>query len=238
MTVDVLAVGAHPDDVDIGVGGTLLTLAAQGYTTGILDLTLGELSSRGTVEERKIETRNAANLLNVSVRENAELPDGGLQNIPEQRLKIIPVIRKLQPKIVLIHREFDRHPDHRAAASLTRDANFFAGVHSITTDDPPYRAPHVYTYNPYSDLQSPPAIVMDISSVFEQKLNALHAYESQLHNHQYEGPHTHVSTPEFWDGITKRAAYWGHQIDSQYGEPLYREAPLGITHFSELESTK
>ena len=235
MTVDILAVGAHPDDVDLGVGGTLLALAAQGYTTGILDLTLGELSSRGTVEERKVEAQEAATLLQVSIRENAELPDGGLQNIPEQRNTIIPFIRKFQPKIILIHRASDRHPDHRMAAELIHDANFFTGVGSIITDDAPHRAEQLYYYNPYSDDAAAPQMVMDISKVFEQKMTALRAYTSQLHNPEYEGPKTQVSSPEFWDGITKRAAYWGHRIGVDYGEPLYREGPMGISHFAELD---
>jgi N-acetylglucosamine malate deacetylase 1 len=234
MTVNVLAIGAHPDDVDLGVGGTLLELAAQGYKTGILDLTQGELSSRGTVYERLIEAQNAADLLNVSIRENAELPDGGVENTSEQRLKVIPFIRKLKPQILLIHRASDRHPDHRAAAELCRDANFFAGVSSIKTNSDPHRADQVYNYNPYSDDETPPQLVMDISPHFEQKMQALVAYHSQLHNPHYEGPKTLISTPEFWDGISKRSAYWGNRIKADYGEPLYCEGPIGITSFTEL----
>ena len=115
MSVDVLAIGAHPDDVELGVGGTLLQLANQGYAVGILDLTLGELSSRGTVEERMIEAQHASDLLQGWVRDNAELPDGGLQNTPDQGSEIIPFIRMLKPHILLVHRKNDRHPDHRIA---------------------------------------------------------------------------------------------------------------------------
>lgn len=235
MRVDVLAIGAHPDDVELGVGGTLLQLANQGYTVGILDLTLGELSSRGTIEERMLEAQNASNILQVSVRHNAELPDGGLQNTPEQRVEIIPFIRILKPQILLVHRKNDRHPDHRIASELVRDANFFSGVTSIVTAEAPHRASHLYYYNPYSDDQTPPQVVMDISPFFEKKLEALRAYQSQIHNPKYEGTTTLVSSKTFWNGIEKRAAYWGNRVGVDFGEPLYREGPIGISSFSELE---
>jgi N-acetylglucosamine malate deacetylase 1 len=238
MSVDILAIGAHPDDVELGVGGTLLQLASQGYSVGILDLTLGELSSRGTVEERMVETQIASDILQVSIRHNAELPDGGLQNTPEQRIEIISFIRMLKPRILLVHRKNDRHPDHRIASELVRDANFFAGVTSITTEEAPHRASHIYYYNPYSDDQTPPQVVMDISPFFDQKLNALRAYQSQLHNPNYEGAKTLVSSASFWDGIQKRAAYWGSRIGVEFGEPLYREGPTGISGFAELENSE
>lgn len=237
MSVDVLAVGAHPDDVELGVGGTLLQLADQGYSVGILDLTLGELSSRGTVEERMKEAQDASDILQVSIRHNAELPDGGLQNTPEQRMEVIPFIRMLKPKILLLHRKNDRHPDHRIASELVRDANFFAGVSSIVTEEAPHRASHIYYYNPYSDDQTPPQVVMDISPYFDRKLDALRAYRSQLHNPDYEGAKTLISSEPFWEGIQKRAAYWGNRVGVDYGEPLYREGPVGITGFAELETS-
>lgn len=236
MSIDVLAIGAHPDDVELGVGGTLLRLAQDGYQVGILDLTLGELSSRGTIEERMAEAQVAADVLGVSVRHNAELPDGGLQNTPEQRMEVIPFIRMLKPKMLLVHRKNDRHPDHRIASELVRDANFFSGVSTIETDEPAYRADHIYYYNPYTDDQTPPQVVMDISPVFAKKMKALRAYHSQFHNPDYDGAKTMVSSESFWTGIEKRAAYWGNRIGVEYGEPLYREGPMGIAGFSELEN--
>ena len=235
MSVDVLAIGAHPDDVELGVGGTLLKLAQDGYRVGILDLTLGELSSRGSVEERIREAQDASERLQVTVRNNAELPDGGLQNIPEQRDEVLAYIRMLRPKLLLVHRENDRHPDHRIASALVRDANFFAGVSSIVTEDSPYRADHIYYYNPYFDDDTAPQFVMDISDVFTAKMDALASYRSQFHNPDYQGAETLVAIEAFWKGIEKRAAYWGHRIGVEYGEPLYREGPLGITKFKELE---
>lgn len=236
MSVDVLAIGAHPDDVDLGVGGTLLLLADQGYSVSILDLTQGEAGSRGTAPERMKEADEAAEILHVEDRYNAELPDGGLSNTVEQQRKIIPFIRALRPAIILCHRNSDRHPDHRAAYDLVRDANFFAGVSSIVTDEGPYRAPYCYSYNPYFDDDTPPTMVMDISDYFEEKLSALEAYRSQLFNPGYEGPDTMVSSEEFWEAIRTRAAYWGNRIDVDYGEPLYADGPLPLTLLPGLET--
>lgn len=236
MSIDVLAIGAHPDDVELGVGGTILKLAQDGYSVGILDLTLGELGSRGSVEERMQEAQDASERLRVEVRNNAELPDGGLQNTEEQRNEIIPFIRMLRPKLLLVHRKSDRHPDHRIAHDLARDANFFAGVASIKTEDAPYRAEHIYYYNPYFDDESPPQVVMNVSDVFTQKMDALRAYRSQFHNPDYSGAETLIASEAFWNNIEKRAAYWGQRIGVEYGEPLYRDGPLGITGFGELEN--
>lgn len=237
MSVDVLAIGAHPDDADLGVGGALLLLAAQGFSTAILDLTRGEAASRGTVTERMRDADKAARVLQVRERYNAELPDGALANSHEQRLKVIPFIRELRPLILLNHHVEDRHPDHRAAHDLVRDANFFAGVTSIDTEDgeEPYRVPHIYEYNPYSDGADRPAFVMNISDFFERKLKALKSYRSQLYSPGYAGPQTYVSSPEFWDMITTRAAYWGHRAGVAYGEPMYADAPFAMDFLPGLE---
>jgi len=235
MSVDVLAIGAHPDDVDLGLGGTLLLLAAQGFRTAILDLTQGEAASRGTPRERLHEADKSARILQVDERYNAELPDGAIANSPEQRLRVIPFIRALQPAILLAHHAEDRHPDHRAAAELIRDANFFAGVATIETEEEPYRAPHTYAYAPYADGRDTPAMVMDISEFFERKLKALKCFRSQLYNPRYGGVETYVSSPEFWDTITTRAAYWGSRIGAAYGEPLYTREPLPLDILPGLE---
>ncbi len=235
MSVDVLAIGAHPDDADLGLGGTLLLLAAQGFTTAILDLTQGEAASRGSAEERLREADKAARILQVRERFNAELPDGGLANTPEQRLRLVPFIRALRPKIILNHHPVDRHPDHKAAHDLVRDANFFAGVASIETEEEAYRAPHIYLYHPYQDCTDPPAFVMDISEFIERKLRALQNFKSQLYNPNYPGPQTYVSSPEFWEFISTRAAYWGNRVGVAYGEPLYASAPFALDYLPGLE---
>jgi len=235
MSVDVLAIGADPDDVELGVGGTLLLMADQEYSVCILDLTQGEAGSRGTVKERMKEADKAAGLLDVEDRYNAELPDGGLANTTEQQRKLIPFIRALRPTVILCHRGNDRHPDHRVACDLVRDANFFAGLASIETDEGPYRAPYLYHYNPYFDDDAQPDIVMDVSEVFDDKLEALKAYKSQLFNAGYEGPETLVSSSEFWDAIRTRASYWGDRVGVDYGEPLYSDEPLALMTLPGLE---
>jgi bacillithiol biosynthesis deacetylase BshB1 len=235
MNVDVLAIGAHPDDVDLGVGGTLLLLAAQGFTTAILDLTQGEAASRGTADERVREADKSARILQVRERYNAELPDGGIANTPEQRLRIIPFIRALKPTVILHHHATDRHPDHGVAHALVRDANFFAGVSTVETDEDPYRAPYLYSYHPYQDSADPPAVVMDVSDFQERKLRALKSFKSQLYNPGYAGPETYVSSPEFWDNITTRAAYWGSRVGVTYGEPLYSAGPLLMNYLPGLD---
>lgn len=227
-TVDVLALGAHPDDADLGVGGTLLALQKQGYATGIVDLTEGELGSRGTPGERIDEAREAAERLYLAHRSSARLPDGGIQNNDGQRRAIIPIIRRLRPKVLLVHQPPDRHPDHIAAAALSRDANFFAGVTSIGTGEEPYRAPTVIGFRPYYDDDHEPELIMDISDVFEEKLEALRAYKSQFFNPEYEGPQTYIASQDFWQSIEVRARYWGRRGGCKFGEPLFYNGALPV----------
>lgn len=228
MTVDVLAVGAHPDDAELGVGGLLHKLVSQGYKVGILDLTLGERSSRGTAEERAREAKNAAEILGLVRRENARLPDGGLANTRDQQVQVIRYIRSFRPRIILSHMDTDRHPDHRAAHNLIQDGNFLAGLTHQVTEDKPFRASHIYFYRPYYEDSTEPKMVIDVSASFDTKLEALSAYRSQFYNPDYEGESTYISTREFWDSITTRGAYWGHRIHTQYGEPLFAEGPITL----------
>jgi len=236
MNFDVLAIGAHPDDADIGVGGTLVALANQGYSTAILDLSRGELASRGTVEERDVEAQKAGRRLGVLKRLNANLPDGNITNSPEQRDVLIPIIRELRPSIILSHKDYDRHPDHNSASALVHDANFYAGLSSIVTNEEPWRADQLIEYTPYQDDDTPPKMVFDVSETFEQKMEALSSYESQLHNKEYEGAETYVSSPEFWEFIRIRASYWGHRIGVKYGEPLYMKHTIKTSTLPGLES--
>lgn len=227
-TIDVLAIGAHPDDADLGIGGTLLMLAKHGYTTGILDLSEGELGSRGTPGERVDEAEEAARRLGLAHRSSARLPDGGLQNTDGQRRAVIPILRKLRPKVLLVHHKPDRHPDHIAAAELSHDANFFAGVTTIGTGHDPYRVPTLIGFRPYYDDAHEPDLVMDISAVFEQKLEALRAYKSQFFNPEYKGPQTYIASEGFWQSIETRARYWGQRAGFKYGEPLFFSGPLPV----------
>ena len=233
-SLDLLAVGAHPDDVDLGVGGMLHKFARQGRRVGILDLTRGEMGSRGTPEERDLEAQNAAGILGVAVRDNARLPDGAVANTSEQQFRVISFIRKYRPRILLATMEKDRHPDHHAAHALVRDAAYFSGLQKIVTECPPYRPPCIYYYHPYEEARIPDLIV-DISDDFEAKLAALRAHASQFHNPNYSGPTTRIASPEFWDSIQTRAAYWGSRIQVRYAEALYSNSPVAVTMLPGLE---
>ncbi len=228
MSVDVLAIGAHPDDIEAGAGGVVIALARQGYRVGALDLSRGELGSRGSVAERDEEARQAARVLGVAERLNAGLPDGGIANTPEQQKAVVRHIRHFQPRIILAPMNHDRHPDHNAAHDLVRDANFFAGLTEFDAPPPPHRADIVYGYRVHG-ASAVPEIVIDISEVFEQKMEAMAAYRSQFHNPDYDGPATYVASKEFWDSVRTRASYWGHRIGVEYGEPLFASLPIGLT---------
>jgi bacillithiol biosynthesis deacetylase BshB1 len=228
MNVDVLAVGAHPDDAELGVGGTLIKLARRGFRTGLIDLTRGELASRGTPEERNAEAYEAGRILGLATRLCAGLPDGDIRNTVEQRRLLIEQIRLLRPTVLLAPHGPERHPDHTAAHELVRDANFFAGVAGIDTGHTPYRAPTVYYYYAYYQPPEPPALVVDITQEFDMKLAALEQHKSQFHNPAYAGgKETWVSSRAFWEAITTRAAYWGGRVGVRLGEPLYAEIPFG-----------
>jgi bacillithiol biosynthesis deacetylase BshB1 len=227
MSVDLLVVGAHPDDAELGAGGTLALLAHRGKRTAILDLTRGELASRGTPAERAAEAAEAARVLGVAHRENAGLPDGGIDNTAEQRAAVIVVLRRLRPRVLLVPAAPDRHPDHAAAFALLHDANFLSGLGKLPGGEP-HRAARIFGYHAYADQEREPTFVQDISETLELKLAALRAHASQFHNPAYPGNETHVSSPEFWDNITTRAAYWGARIGVKYGEPFYAPTPLAL----------
>jgi bacillithiol biosynthesis deacetylase BshB1 len=225
---DLLVVGAHPDDVEVGVGGIAAKAAKAGKRVAILDLTEGELGSRGSVEERRSEAQAASAALGAILRANAQLPDGGIANCDAQRRKLITHLRNLRAAVLLCPMHTDRHPDHDAAHYLVRDANYLAGLSRIETGQEPHRAAHVYYYRVYGE-STPPSALIDISDVFETKLAALRAYKSQLFNPQYEGAATFVSSEAFWNSIRVRAEYWGARIGVKYAEPIYSDAPIALT---------
>lgn len=234
MTVDVLAVGPHPDDVEIGVGGTLALLASLGKSIAIIDLTRGEASTRGTIEERYQEAQDAAAVLGVAERRNIGMKDGRLANVVENQRQLIPHMRALRPRVILAPMKNDRHPDHEAAHFLIRDSNYLAGLRSIETGDEPWRAPSVFYYSVYGDPEMPP-VVVDISKFFDRKIEALRKYASQLHNPNYAGQPTYVSSEAFWKSIEFRAAYWGSRVGAAYGEPLFADGPVRLAHVPGLE---
>jgi len=235
MTVDVLAVGAHPDDVELGVGGLLHKLAKSGHTVGILDLTRGEMGTRGTPEERAQEAAKAAEILGVTRRENAALPDGQLANVTAQQRTLIPLLRSFRARTLLLPQGRDRHPDHRAAYDLVRDAAYFSGLAKIDTGQEPYRPAFTYYYHPYYQDNTMPHFVVDISDHFEAKLAAVGAYASQFYNPEYAGKETYISSQTFWERIKVRAEYWGGRVNVTYGEPLSADLPVRLLTLPGLE---
>lgn len=224
--VHVLAIGAHPDDVELGCGGLLARLVDLGKRVAILDLTRGELSSRGTVEERQIEAENAAAILGLCARENAGLPDGGLCNIPDQRRAIIPFIRKYRPRVVLTLMVPDRHPDHAATHELAKEACFLSGLRRIETGQPPHRPEKIFYFHPYLDMDMNPFTIVNISGYFQKKLDSIAAHRSQFYNPDYEGAGTYISSPEFWESIEIRARFWGNRVGVSHGEAIYADSPI------------
>ncbi len=227
MSVDVLAIGAHPDDVELGVGGLLHKLVSRGKSVAVLDLTQGELGTRGTPEQRLREAQEASRLLGIAARDNAGLPDGAIANTAEQQRRLIPFIREYRPQVILAPMSVDRHPDHHAAHRLVLDANYLAGLERIDTGQARHRATHLYYYHPYAE-SAMPTFIVDISEHFEAKMAAVRAHESQFYNPNGTEPETYISSKAFWESIEKRAAYWGSRINAAYGEALYADGPVRL----------
>ncbi|MFA7691875.1 MAG: bacillithiol biosynthesis deacetylase BshB1 [Candidatus Hydrogenedentales bacterium] len=226
--LDVLAIGAHPDDVELGCGALLAKLSGQGKKVGILDLTRGELGSRGDANQRDREAARAAKILGICWRSNVGLPDGGLENTPEFQRVLIPYIRQTRPKCIVTLMAPDRHPDHSAVHELARNANFLAGLTKIETGQDAHRARQLYFFYPYLEHETMPSVVVDVTEGFAQKLESLRAYESQFYNPDYEGPTTYIASKGFWTGIEARAAYWGARIGKTYGEGFYVDGPMPL----------
>jgi bacillithiol biosynthesis deacetylase BshB1 len=236
--LDVLACAAHPDDVELLAGGTMCLLARQGYRTGVVDFTRGELGTRGTPEGRLDEAAAAAEVLGLAARENLGLPDGHIANTPEHRERLIRVVRRYRPHVLLLNAAVDRHPDHEAAAKLAIDAAFYAGLQKIETAEAdgtlqePWRPHHVLHY--MGDREFEPSLVVDVTDVWEQRLAALAAFRSQFHNPAYDAetdePATFVSNAGFFQWIEARARVYGAKIGATFGEPfLSRTGPLGVS---------
>ena len=221
-TVDLLAIFPHPDDAELTCGGTLLKSARQGYRVGIVDLSAGEMASRGSVELRTEEAARAASILEVSVRENLRMPDSGLANVPETRLTVARVIRRLRPSIVITTAPspFGRHPDHRVCAELVRDACFVAGLKMIDPDLPAHRPRKVLHSITYREDYLKPTFVVDVSDVMEEKLRAVGAYASQFDGATQAGE-VYPNGEPLLDIIRHQAAHYGSLVRVKYGEPFH-----------------
>ncbi|MBN4049593.1 bacillithiol biosynthesis deacetylase BshB1 [Bacteroidales bacterium AH-315-N07] len=235
--LDILAFGAHPDDVELGCGGTLLSAVAKGKKVGIIDLTRGELGTRGTPEIREKESEEAAKILGVEARENLEFKDGFFLNDKTHQIEVIKVIRKFQPDILLTNAITDRHPDHARASVLVSEAAFMAGLEKIETQlggekQAPWRPKVVYHYIQFRNLK--PDLIVDISDYHEKKMEAVRAHRSQFYDPKSNDPDTLIASPEFLGFVSSRAMELGMQIGVKYGEGYTVERITGVKDITEL----
>ena len=239
MKLDILVLAAHPDDAELGCGGTIVKHSSLGHKVGIIDLTRGELGTRGTVEVRHEEASESAKILGVVVRENLELPDGFFQNDPASQMAVIGAIRKYQPRIVLANAVYDRHIDHGKGASLSYDASFLAGLIKIETSgadgkkQSPWRPEAVYHF-----VQSQfiiPDFVVDISREWETKMDAIKAFRSQFYDASSKEPETYISKAGFLKMVEARAIEYGHAIGATYGEGFTTRRFVGINSLFDLK---
>jgi len=236
--VDILAIGIHPDDVELSASGTLLRHASLGKTFGLLDLSQGELGTRGTVAIRAAEATASANLLGAAFRLTLDIPDGLFAHEPAQWMKIVRVIRACQPEIVLCNALDDRHPDHGRAAKMTADACFYAGLEKIQTFDnegflqEKWRPKAVYHYA--QDQQVTPDFVVDITPFFEQKMAAILTFRSQFFDPEGDTPNTPISGKDFLDFMEAKARVFARPIQVQYAEGFHAARTLGVANLFDL----
>lgn len=239
MKLDILAIGVHPDDVELSCSGTILKHIAQGKKVGILDLTRGELGTRGTPALRTEEAMNAAKILGVTVREQLTMADGFFENNETNQKHIIQVLRKYQPEIVLCNAISDRHPDHGRAAKLTADACFYSGLRKIETygDDNklqnPWRPKAVYHY--IQDQFIHPDFVIDITAHMDKKMESIMAYSSQFYDPSSQEPETPISSKSFMETVKAKAAILGRAINCNYAEGFTVKRYPGVESLFDLK---
>ncbi len=232
MKLDILAIGAHPDDVELGAGATVAKMVQEGKKIGILDLTRGELGTRGTEETRKQEAADAAAILGVKIRENLGFRDGFFINDEQHQLKIIEIIRKYQPEIVLCNAVEDRHIDHGKGADLVEKACFLSGLKKIETGQKAWRPKHIFHYIQWFPLK--PDFVLDVTGFVEKKKQACFAYKTQFHDPSNSEPDTPISSKLFQESIENRAKDLGMLIGTQAGEGFILKGYLGLKDFEGL----
>lgn len=232
--VDLLAIAAHRDDVELTCGGTLAKAVAAGHAVGILDLTAGELGTRGTAEIRAAEARRAAGVLGVSIRENLGLPDAGIVNDPPTRELLARTIRRHRPRVVIAPAREGRHPDHHATAQLVRDACFVAGLAKLAPDLPKHRPLKILHSLAYRQDFVRPSFVVDVSDVFERKIEAMRCYESQFEGLTQAGE-VYPNGEPLEDIVRHYAAYYGSLIRRRYGEPFQTSEVMAVDDVLSLE---
>ena len=234
MKLDILVFAVHPDDAELSCGGMLLMEKKNGKKTGVVDLTQGELGTRGTADTRRQEAASAAKILQLDVRENLGMADGFFKNDETNQRKVIAAIRKYKPGIIFCNAPQDRHPDHGRSAALVEDAAFLAGLRKIeTTDDGVLQDvwKPAYVFNFIQDRYLLPGFVIDISEVMEQKMEAVKAYGTQFNNLDLSEPETYISTPDFLESIIYRAKMFGKMIGVKYAEGFITRKMIGFNSF-------
>lgn len=238
MKVDILAFGAHPDDVELGCGGTIALSIAQGKTVAIVDLTQGELGTRGDVQTRKSEAKIASDVLKICNRENLKLEDGFFENNLENQLVLIAKIRKYQPNIVLCNSRRDRHIDHGKANQLVNDSCFLSGLNKIETIDQngknqtSWRPQLILEYIQWNEVK--PDIVINITGYLDKKIEAVRAYKSQLFDSKNNKNNTPISTENFLNSVKYRAQNLGRLIGTEAGEGFTSRQLLAIKELDSL----
>jgi len=234
MKCDFLAIGAHPDDVELGCGGTIIKLISEGKTVSVIDLTEGELGTRGTSETRAQEAVDAAKILGLTSRENLKMKDGFLNNSEYYQLKIVEKIRKYKPTIVLANAIDDRHPDHAKAAKLVSDACFLSGLKKVETFEEgelqeAWRPKHIFHYIQWKNIV--PEFVIDISGFMDKKIEACLAYKTQFYNPESKEPITPIATKDFLESLTYRAQDLGRLSGVEYAEGFTTEKLIALKNF-------
>jgi N-acetylglucosamine malate deacetylase 1 len=238
MKLDILAFGAHPDDVELSCSATLMKQVSMGHKVGIVDLTQGELGTRGTAEIRLKEANASAKIIGALVRDNLSMADGFFKNDREHQLQVIQKIRQYQPDVVLMNAPYDRHPDHGRASALVAESCFLAGLRMIETkldgkDQEAFRPRVFYQYIQFHDIH--PSFVVDVTDFLEKKIEAIKTFKSQFYDPNSKEPSTLISTPEFLDHVKHRASEMGRIIGVKYGEGFIANRYVGVNNILDLK---
>jgi len=235
MTVDLLAIAAHRDDAELTCGGTLIRAVDQGRSVGVLDLTRGEMGTRGSAAIREAESEKAARVLGLAIRENLGLPDAGIRNTDDTRAQLVEVLRRLRPRVVIAPAPRSRHPDHRLATELVRDACFLAGLRKYAPGEHephrPFKLLHVLTYR---EDHVKPTFVVDITPQLQRKLDAIRCYSSQFDDAIQAGE-VYPNGEPLYDIIVHQAAHYGTLIRCRYGEPFLTEETMRVDDVTTLD---
>ncbi|HTY38698.1 MAG TPA: bacillithiol biosynthesis deacetylase BshB1 [Bacteroidota bacterium] len=237
MKIDVLAVGAHPDDIELACGGTIAKLVKQGYSVALADVTQGELGTRGTKEIRAKEAQKAAEILGVKTRRNLHVPDGNVEVNKRNVQKLIVLIRELKPTMMIIPHSVERHPDHVNTHHLAKQAWYYAGLRKLKTSlggspQESFRPHHYFEFMQWHEFNA--SFIVDITDSYDKKMESVRAHTSQFFDPRSKEPPTKLSTPEFLENIETRAKYYGQRIGVKYGEPFLTNYSLGVSDMFDL----